>query len=60
MPEDVGKVLKKEEIQRLARENLNEIPERREDDINAIKTWIKQQPHLKKYGNTGISIEPCF
>ena len=53
MPEHVGKVLQKDEIDRLARENLNEIPERREDDVNAIKKWIEQQPHLKKYGKTG-------
>ena len=53
MPENIGKVLEKEEILRLARENLNEITERRGDDIKAIKKWITQQPHLKKYGKTG-------
>ena len=53
MPEHVGKKLETDEIQRLARENLNEVPERREEDINAIRKWIKQQPHLKKYGKTG-------
>ena len=53
MPVQVGKVLEKEEIRRLAKEKLNEIPERREQDIHAIRKWIKQQPHLKKHGKTG-------
>ena len=53
MPDQVGKVLEKDDIERLAQETLNEVPDRRQDDINAIRKWIKQQPHLKKYGNTG-------
>jgi hypothetical protein len=53
MSNEVGKVLEKDEIERLAKDTLNEIPERRKDDIKAIKKWIQQQPHLKKNGKAG-------
>ena len=53
MSNKVGKVLENSEIERLAKDTLNEIPERRQEDIKAIRKWIQQQPHLKKYGKTG-------
>ncbi|XP_030380155.1 alpha-tocopherol transfer protein-like [Scaptodrosophila lebanonensis] len=34
------------ELQQAAKEQLNEVPERIEADLEAFKTWIKQQPHL--------------
>ncbi|XP_062137296.1 alpha-tocopherol transfer protein-like [Drosophila sulfurigaster albostrigata] len=34
------------ELQANATNNLNEVPERIEADLEAIKTWIDQQPHL--------------
>jgi len=53
MSNKVGKVLEKGDIERLAKDTLNEIPERRQEDIKAIRKWIQQQPHLKKNGKTG-------
>ncbi|XP_069189043.1 alpha-tocopherol transfer protein-like [Procambarus clarkii] len=35
-----------EEIQRLAKEELGEDPKRREEDIQAIRAWLKHLPHL--------------
>jgi len=35
------------ELQKVAIEELNEDPARIPDDIEALKTWIKQQPYLK-------------
>ncbi|KAK8726798.1 hypothetical protein OTU49_010060 [Cherax quadricarinatus] len=35
-----------EEVQRLAQEELGEDPKRREEDIEAVRTWLKRQPHL--------------
>ncbi|SPP84770.1 alpha-tocopherol transfer protein [Drosophila guanche] len=35
------------ELQKAAVEKLNEIPEKIEDDIAALREWIRQQPHLK-------------
>ena len=35
------KVFTKEEVQKMAIENLNEDPERGDTDITAIKDWIK-------------------
>ncbi|XP_067015630.2 retinol-binding protein pinta [Anabrus simplex] len=29
-----------------AKKNLNEVPERREEDVNHIKEWISKQPHI--------------
>lgn len=34
------------ELQEAAKRNLNEVPERIEADLQALKTWIDQQPHL--------------
>jgi len=44
------KVFTKEEVQKMAIENLNEDPDRRDADIKAIKDWMKKQPHLKDNG----------
>ena len=57
MPTPVGKVLDPNEIEKLARETLNEKPDQVREDIDAIRKWIKQQPHLKKFGNTGNLIK---
>lgn len=35
------------DLQKVAIEELNEDPARVESDIEALKTWIEQQPHLK-------------
>ena len=55
MPTPVGKVLDHHEIEKLARETLNEKPDQVQEDIDAVRKWVKQQPHLKKFGNTGKS-----
>lgn len=34
-------------LQKVACEELNEVPERVASDIEALKTWIGQQPHLR-------------
>lgn len=34
-------------LQKIAIEQLNEDPARVADDIQALKTWIEQQPHLR-------------
>lgn len=35
-----------EELQKIAKEELNEVPERIEEDIKHIKDWLSKQPHL--------------
>uniref|UniRef100_A0A1A9VDF5 CRAL-TRIO domain-containing protein n=1 Tax=Glossina austeni TaxID=7395 RepID=A0A1A9VDF5_GLOAU len=35
-----------DDLQRKAREELNEVPERIHEDLQALKTWIEEQPHL--------------
>lgn len=34
------------DLQKKAIEDLNEVPERRESDIEHIRDWLKKQPHL--------------
>lgn len=34
------------ELQSVAEAQLNEVPERIQDDLNYIKEWLKKQPHL--------------
>ena len=50
MPEKIGDCGRwsKEELEKYAREHLNEDPKRTESDIKAIKDWVKKQPHLNK------------
>ena len=36
-----------EHLQKAAAEQLGENPERLEEDLLALKTWLQQQPHLK-------------
>ena len=40
-------VYSKEELEKLAKEKINEDIGRQKDDIRAIKDWMKKQPHLK-------------
>ena len=53
MPLDVnnlpGPKFTLEELEAKAKEEINEDPRTRDTDLKAIKTWIKQQPHLGKY-----------
>lgn len=35
------------ELQKVAIEELGEVPSRIQDDLQALKSWIDQQPHLK-------------
>lgn len=36
-----------EELQKIANEELGEIPSRIPEDLAALKEWIKRQPHLR-------------
>lgn len=36
-----------DELQKVAIEELNEVPERMQADVVALRSWIKQAPHLK-------------
>ena len=58
MPSKIGQFgdWKKEDLEKYARENLNEDPKRTESDIKAIKEWIKKQPHLNKNVRNGKHI----
>ena len=49
---DIG-VLSKEELDKIAKDELNEDPERVENDMKAIREWIEKQPHLKNNARTG-------
>lgn len=35
------------ELAKLAKEELNEVPERIQQDLEALKEWIRKQPHLR-------------
>ncbi len=50
---DVGKVLTEQELEAIAKERLNEDPQRRSADIRAIKDWLNKQPHLKENARKG-------
>ena len=49
----VGKTFSKDELEKIAKEKLNEDPNRREADIRSIKDWMSKQPHLKDHGRKG-------
>ena len=51
----VGKVYDKSELEKIAKERINEEPDKIETNIATIKDWIKQQPHLEENGRTGNS-----
>lgn len=34
-------------LQKIAIDELGEVPSRIEEDLQALKTWIEQQPHLR-------------
>lgn len=34
-------------MQKIAVEELNEVPDRVKDDIQALREWVLKQPHLK-------------
>ena len=55
MPEKFGNVgiRTPEELEKIAREELNEDPKRTASDVKAIQDWIKKQPHLHKNIRTG-------
>ncbi|CAG0895718.1 unnamed protein product [Cyprideis torosa] len=47
MPSEVLKTSLPPHIQEIALKELNEVPERRGDDIQAIREWLKKEPHLQ-------------
>ena len=49
-----GKVYSKSELDKFAKERLNEDPNRKEADIRSIKDWMNKQPHLKENGRKGL------
>ncbi len=51
--ESIGKVLTKEELDALARTELNEDPNMVQRDVRALKQWIRKQPHLAKTAKQG-------
>ncbi len=55
----IGK-LSDESLEKIARDELNEDPVRRDADLKAIKEWIKKQPHLNGSVCTGNKILDSF
>jgi hypothetical protein len=53
MPEQLVGILRQEKLNQIAKEKLNEDPDRLQDDLQAIKDWIKKQPHLNGHIPTG-------
>ena len=49
---DIG-VLPPAELAKIAKEELDEVPERQEADIKAIKDWMAKQPHLNGHARNG-------
>lgn len=47
-----------DDLQRKAREELNEVPARMHKDLQALKIWIEEQPHL--CANTDDQFLICF
>uniref|UniRef100_A0A1I8Q142 CRAL-TRIO domain-containing protein n=1 Tax=Stomoxys calcitrans TaxID=35570 RepID=A0A1I8Q142_STOCA len=46
-----------EQLQKIAIEELKEIPSRLPEDLQALRTWIEQQPHLKARTNDQFLIQ---
>jgi len=49
MADDVGSLKIRPlspELLEQAKKNVNEVPERREADVQAIRDWLKKQPHI--------------
>lgn len=44
-------------LQKIAEEELYEVPSRIPEDLEALKLWIKQQPHLKTRTNDQFLIQ---
>lgn len=36
-----------QDLQEIAKKELNEVPERVPNDLQTLKLWLEQQPHLK-------------
>lgn len=53
MPEPLVGTLDEQKLQKLAKENLNEDPDRLQEDLQALKEWIKKQPHLNEHIPSG-------
>ena len=49
----VGKVYNETELKAIAKERLNEDPDKIEENIATIKDWINKQPHLEENGRKG-------
>lgn len=45
-----------EKLAQLAQTELDEVPERIDQDITAIKEWIAKQPHLKARDNDQLIV----
>ena len=43
----------KNDLEKYAREHINEDPARLKKDVKAIQEWIKKQPHLNKNVRSG-------
>ena len=60
MPELMVGTLPKAKLDVIAKQKLNEDSERLESDLQAIKDWIKKQPHLDGYIPTGKLLKFIF
>ena len=44
-----GPIFTPQDLEEMAKKEINEDPQTRQSDIKTIKEWIKKQPHLDKY-----------
>uniref|UniRef100_A0A1B0G0L4 CRAL-TRIO domain-containing protein n=1 Tax=Glossina morsitans morsitans TaxID=37546 RepID=A0A1B0G0L4_GLOMM len=49
-----------EDLQRTAKEELNEVPERLAEEVRILKTWIEQQPFMDVWANTDDQLLIAF